>query len=366
MLRLKPLDTLFFRDGRPFTMEEDTWANVIFPPLPPTIYGALRTVYIAHNGGIGEFKKEGARYPIGSAWDGFLMKGLFLEKDGEICFPLPLDLVKNKESSDNIVTWTGLKQNPPFASSNVTGAALFADSVENAGTPENSYLDEISLADYLNLRTQKFYFLKEDRFIKIEPKVGIKLSRATGTAQEGHLYRVGTVRLKETCALLADIKAPSGFPARGLMKIGGEGKAAAFEQVEKRFLPNLDEHVKAKIRDTRVFKLYFATPAVFPNGWLPGERSEDEFQWAKGLVPGFGNCKIKFLAAAAGRPVYIGGWDLDAKKPKLMRLGIPAGSVYYFELLEGEVEQLIAALHGKNISELAEEGLGLVFMGGVR
>jgi len=189
-------------------MEEDTWANVIFPPLPSTIYGALRTVYIAHNGGIGEFKKEGAKYLVGSAWDGFQMKGLFLENEGEICFPLPLDLVKDKESSDNIATWTGLKQNPPFVSSNVTGAALFADSVENASTPENSYLDDVSLADYLNLKAQKFYFLKEDRFIKIEPKVGIKLSRITGTAQEGHFYRVEAIRLKETCALLVVILKP--------------------------------------------------------------------------------------------------------------------------------------------------------------
>lgn len=366
MLRLKPLDTLFFRDGRPFTMEEDTWANVIFPPLPPTIYGALRTVYIAHNGGIGEFKKEGARYPVGSAWDGFLLRGLFLEKDGEICFPLPLDLVKDKESSDNIATWTSLKHNLPFASSNVTGATLFPDSVENAGTPENSYLDEISLADYLNLRKQKFYFLKEDRFIKTEPKVGIKLSRTTGIAQEGHLYRVGTVRLKESCTLLVDIKVPVGLPDRGLMRIGGEGKAAAFEKVEKHFLPCLDEQVKATIKNTGRFKLYFATPAVFPNGWLPGDCSENEFQWVKGLLPEYGKCKIKLLAAAVGRPVYIGGWDLDTQKSKPMRLGIPAGSVYYFELLEGEVEQLIATLHGKNISELAEQGLGLVFMGGVR
>ena len=48
-LLLNPTDTIFFRDGRPFNMGEDTYAQGIFPPPPSVLYGALRTAYMAAN-----------------------------------------------------------------------------------------------------------------------------------------------------------------------------------------------------------------------------------------------------------------------------------------------------------------------------
>jgi CRISPR-associated protein Cmr3 len=49
IIELNPLDTLFFRDGKPFAMGEETWADGIFPPPPSVIYGALRTAWFANN-----------------------------------------------------------------------------------------------------------------------------------------------------------------------------------------------------------------------------------------------------------------------------------------------------------------------------
>jgi len=46
-IEIKSFDTLFFRDGKPFTMSEDNWADGIFPPPPSVIYGALRAAYFA-------------------------------------------------------------------------------------------------------------------------------------------------------------------------------------------------------------------------------------------------------------------------------------------------------------------------------
>jgi len=47
ILRINPFDTFFFRDGKPFTMGDDSWADGIFPPSPSVIYGALRTAWIS-------------------------------------------------------------------------------------------------------------------------------------------------------------------------------------------------------------------------------------------------------------------------------------------------------------------------------
>ena len=46
---LDAFDTLFFRDGKPFFMGDDTWADGIFPPPPSVISGALRTGYFSHH-----------------------------------------------------------------------------------------------------------------------------------------------------------------------------------------------------------------------------------------------------------------------------------------------------------------------------
>ena len=54
-IQIDPLDTLFFRDGKPFTMGEDSWASGIVPPYPSVIYGALRSAYFSNH--ITELKK---------------------------------------------------------------------------------------------------------------------------------------------------------------------------------------------------------------------------------------------------------------------------------------------------------------------
>lgn len=47
IISLEAIDTLFFRDGKPFTMGEDNFASGIFPPAPSVLYGALRSAYFA-------------------------------------------------------------------------------------------------------------------------------------------------------------------------------------------------------------------------------------------------------------------------------------------------------------------------------
>lgn len=370
MLRIKPLDTLFFRDGRPFTMEEDSWANAVFPPLPSTIYGALRTAYIAYNGGLKEFKKESAMYRVGCTWEDFKVKGVFLEKDQDICFPLPFDLAIDKEEKEDRAYYLSLKSNVPFLSNNMVENFLFSDQIENAQTPSKKYFDDLALASYLNLREPFFKYYQESQFIINEPKTGIKLSRGTRTAKEGYLYRVDLVRLKENCSILVGLEAPDSFPGQGIIKIGGEGRGAVFKKIVKDYMPALDDDTMAKIKKNGRFKIYFATPAIFPEGWLPGKIRGEKFQWSEELLEE--SCgesdkmSLRLLTAAVGRPVCVGGWDLEARGPKPMRLAIPAGSVYYFEVIEGEAGQVIAALHGKNISLLAEEGFGLTFIGGTQ
>ncbi|MCX7988419.1 MAG: hypothetical protein N2647_03125, partial [Thermodesulfovibrio sp.] len=103
-IKIFPNDTLFFRTGRPFTMGSETWSDVIFPPYPSTIYGALRTFLLFHRGGnLKNFNYE----DIGSRKGDEVKKGslqlfgpILCEKENTLFFPVPLDLVV-KKGADN-------------------------------------------------------------------------------------------------------------------------------------------------------------------------------------------------------------------------------------------------------------------------
>ena len=93
-LRLNPFDTLFFRDGKPFTMGEETWADSRMLPNPSVVYGALRTaIAVANNI---DFKD----IPTLLNNETFKITNTYYKAGGKDFFPLPLDLVCFKEELD--------------------------------------------------------------------------------------------------------------------------------------------------------------------------------------------------------------------------------------------------------------------------
>jgi CRISPR-associated protein Cmr3 len=96
LLEITPLDTLFFRDGKPFSWGEETWAEGIFPPYPSTLYGALRTLWFAAN--IKELKK--AKAPDDPTKN-IKINGIFIKRHRILYFPIPMDFVKKKKNKEN-------------------------------------------------------------------------------------------------------------------------------------------------------------------------------------------------------------------------------------------------------------------------
>ena len=86
-LLLTAADTLFFRDGRPFTMGEDTYAEGgTFPPSPSVLFGALCSAFTSENPNI---------------WQNLTIKGFCLKSsnDKHQWFPLPKDIVVTKKKN---------------------------------------------------------------------------------------------------------------------------------------------------------------------------------------------------------------------------------------------------------------------------
>jgi CRISPR type III-B/RAMP module-associated protein Cmr3 len=194
-----------------------------------------------------------------------------------------------------------------------------------------------------------------------ETRVGIELS-GRRTAEEGKLYTVEFTRLKGTpqapVGFLMQVTGleGTGFPASGLLTLGGENHGAKYEKLEDNDLARhfkemvIGDKLKEKLQGKPGFKLYLATPALFQNGWVPDFLAEDGGAY-HGRV---GRVELKLVAAAVGKAVSIGGWDLVRKKPRSMRKAVPAGSVYFFEKADGpledqDIETLFHAFHFKSL-----------------
>ena len=165
------------------------------------------------------------------------------------------------------------------------------------------------------------------------------------------------IRLKKDYCLLVKINEIDSMPEKGLFTLGGEGKTVRFEKINNNPLEDL-ENMNFELKDG-IFKLYLATPAIFENGWLPRWINAETLEGEKDGI------KLKLIACAIGKYLRIGGWDMAKNEPKPMYKAVPAGSVYYFKVLNGASSNDVKNIfHFKNISDInPEEGFGLSCVG---
>ncbi|MCI5122256.1 MAG: hypothetical protein D3908_13925 [Candidatus Electrothrix sp. AUS4] len=109
--KFSAMDSLFFRDGSPMNMGESAWVDSVFPPSGQTLQGAIRAAILDYlDADIRAFQKGKDCLPdnggslkdeIGDACSlgGLRLTGPFLERNDEVFFPAPLNLVKNKDNA---------------------------------------------------------------------------------------------------------------------------------------------------------------------------------------------------------------------------------------------------------------------------
>lgn len=366
-LRIDALDTLFFRDGKPFTGGEDVWATMQFPPLPSVVHGALRTAYFAaHPTELDKAKtQDDPTAPLN-------ITTIALESNDKLLFPIPLDCVKEKGNNDTSAFALSIVSSPQV--SNCRMATMFGhdrgDVLENV---EHGLFTSETLSNYLNGQEYVSYEKLSD-YMVTEPKTGIGRTNDTHIAQDGLLYRVEMRRLQSkmgrdqetppaSVSLFVECEGmPFGVPKSetpGLLRLGGEGKAAAYAASTAELPP------KPTLTGNR-FKLYFATPALFEHGWRPSWLecvNDTTFQGT------YKHIELRLVTAIIGKPMFVGGFDMKEKRPKPMRKAVPAGSVYVFDLLNGRTidDDVIKAFHGVTMSDYdRQQGFGLAYLGGVQ
>lgn len=359
-LQINAADTLFFRDGRPFSMGEDTYAQGIFPPPPSVLYGALRTAFISAN-----LAGEKLQILISQS-ENLRIHNLFLKaSDGNIYAPIPYDLFVDKSGE---ATFPKLKDKA-IASSIPTPQMLLHAQKEKPDNQARLVSLDI-LQKYLHqgesLVTVESVPLKD--FTEKETKLGIGRNNTTRTSEEGQLYRVEMVRpakweQERSLSFLVELDGID-ISTETWLQIGGDKKATYLVEAgmrKKIDCPTFDKNEKR-------FKIYLATPALFKNGWYPKEL--------------FDKYELNLIAAAVGKPFPIGGFDIKARRPKPMLRAVPAGSVYYVEAkstdFANKAAQKIHELHtisafdskyhfektqDDKLPDSAQQGFGAVFIG---
>lgn len=143
---------------------------------------------------------------------------------------------------------------------------------------------------------------------------------------------------------------------------GGERRLSWLEPIESDPLAFSEadrEAIEAAVDEAKHLALTFVTPAAFVEGWRPG--------WANGNqdVPGIPGLRLKLKAAALERWLGHSGWDLALKRPRAARALVPAGTTYWFEILQmpkGGIESLWFASVSDDPQD-RRDGFGLVVPG---
>lgn len=360
--QIKALDTLFFRDSKPFARGEETWADGIFPPFPSVVYGALRTWFISNH-------KEAFSEDVIQKSAAIIIKSIQYRVEGSTYFPMPLDMAEMKgkekvveyDESDKkaykvlrliLHKMEGLVSSYPFEAILLPPVQTIVKDVEQGLIQ----LDDFK--QYLNSPQTDYKIRKVSDFAPVEPKVGIGRNDFSNTASDALLYRVGMRRASEFEILtnfeLPDNETPAN-QSHMFTKLGAENKVVELRQSRQDIDINKDEITLKPGR----FKLYLSTPGIFENGWAPDLSKH--------------GINATLVGAAVGKPLHIGGFDIKKGKPKTMYKAVPAGSVYFYET-EESTDNLKNKLFGKSISEkmsqqaddeidFDKQGFGIAYIG---
>jgi CRISPR-associated protein Cmr3 len=359
-LTLTPLDTLFFREPRPFTAGEGADAWSLFPPTPLTIQGMIRSKLLSDY--CGPWKEnwtesnnsiERVVGPPGGLPGTLAIRGPWLVKDGQWLLPAPLDLVLASIAGEEPPT-AALREAAVLAPEPMNGECKRTTSLPEKLRPlhppkdkeRKEWKDFRGLSGWLTWDAYHAYLThgrvtlqpgknwwRPDMLWEEELRPGIAMDYARNRVKKGMLYFARHVRLRPGVALGLEVSGLDALPRQWtlpfLAPFGGEGRAVSVEDCSAPCWPSsISEDVNTRITRSGRFKVVLTQPAWFQKAWHPHWMNEDTGDCT------YNGVGFQWVAARIERAMKIGGWDLANQRPKPLRAFVPAGSVFYFEGLK--------------------------------
>ena len=380
VLQVTPNDPLVARDGRPFGAGQGNRMRGLPWLLPSVVAGSFRTALV--KAGSGDFSCDVPQRLMQIA-----VAGLFPVHNGQLYLPAPNDavLAPDKKEPLRVVPQpiTGGCDLPedglrPVMLSEAQAGEDFKPAEVPAWWPVDNY------AEWLLGKGVSF----DSSFLRgplQETRDHVCLDAERGAAAEGQIFATaglnvtrlprfgvdGSRPLHERLAeitLSGRITIPASETAFKIGQqfgiwhpLGGERRMVHWQQEAAVTTGwNCPAGIRSALATATKVRMVLATPAVFKDGWKPG--------WlTTGLEGEQSGVKLKLVGASIGRWKAVSGWSLAPPRgPKPIRRMVPAGSVYFFEVIQGDASQLADKMWLQSVSDDPQEqrdGFGLALWG---
>ncbi|MGH8474874.1 MAG: type III-B CRISPR module-associated Cmr3 family protein [Methylococcales bacterium] len=355
LLTFTPLDTLFFRDGRPYNKDESN-AQVfsVFPPFSPTLIGAARAAYARALGWPDKDWETHVKPHFGDGTDlnPVSFDGPYLLRESQPVFPVPALLVKTPHGN-----LARLSPGPERQCDLGKGIKVRLPELRSSGSKHelaSGWLIATEMTRVLagGLPKQNEVLKHQDLFLH-ERGIGNWRDGASRTVQEDNaVYSPAHVRLARNVELGLKATGLPDFEPANPAPTAGESRLCWISREERE--PDLP--VAPKIETANGILRYcviLITPLDIEETVLP-----------KPNVP-YANLPGKLVSACIRRSQRAGGWFgklAGSGEPQPLRTLLPAGSVFFLEADAATVDAVLA-LHRTKIGTRTEWGFGQILIG---
>lgn len=304
---MKPVDSWFFRDGRPMHIDESALGSFksLFPPFASTVTGCLRAAFARSkdwdgrsrwkkewNTDLGDFNETG---PL-------RFSGPHLCKGGELYFPVPQNMYFVDSTPSAMARPSSEKSLTDLADRPVHIPEMRPENPA-AKVRDDLYISRAGLEKVLNgeLPAEGDAFLPVSELWTYESRIGIRRSTETLTTQENALYTTEHVRLGDDVSLVCGIDGlKDGYNAPSAPQpFGGEGRLACVEELNADGVPMSFNAGGDKLSR---FALYLLTPLKLGGMTLTPESA---VKTDKGL--------FTLKCAVTSKVFHVGGWSVKSK-----------------------------------------------------
>jgi len=358
-LSIDPVDSCFFRDGRPMHMGESsvTASESIFPPSPLTTGGALRAALARANGWThGKRWPEGLRPILGADEElgSARFAGPFLTRNAELLFPCPLHILGKDEPDVEGTRWSPLVAMRP-------GSGVHCDLGPDVRLPElppehrgqtglkpgeGWFVTTRGLQSILAGQLPEIeQIIPERNLWTNEFRTGNRLQESTRTTENDALYSTRHTRTHSGTGLVIAV---GGLPREwqlptGLHPFGGEGRMAEIAPLSQSPQPPVSGAAPYKN-----FMLVLLSPLM----------ARHENILPRGNLPGLGKAEI--VCVCTGKASRVGGWNFTRHSPLPRKPVYPAGTVIFCRQSPSDEMNTDSFLY---LGESTDYGFGLAVVG---
>jgi CRISPR-associated protein Cmr3 len=358
ILEIACRDPIVSRDSRPFGAGQGNRMRSLGWPLPSVLAGALRTT----------LGKQANRDFSATAAEDLLqveVAGPFPLLERQLYLPAPEDCVVHRD-------WGALRAAPrPFdqGGGDWPKPSLLPVHISDTQAPDDFKPEETpawwpaeNMAAWL--AGDKITF--DDRFLRapeIDHRTHVHLDPLAGAAEEAALFTTSALALSHlplyrtstsesprsrfaAITLAARVRA-SGWCGETaarldtLHPLGGERRLVHWKAAADSGAWRCPQKIREKLATAVRVRMVLATPAVFRDGWKPGWLNSE----LVGAPPGT-TATLRLIGISIQRWRAISGWSLlnnppaQRPGPKPVKRVVPAGGVYFFEMVAGKASDL--------------------------